>query len=426
MSVAGAALKARHGDAYLPGRSPSQRIVAAVPDGSRRARGQAEWVRTVQEHQDVLALRAHGRANLLAVAWVLARHADWDDMTTWPTWPVLIERTGLARRTVARWLERLQHAGLLGVVESGSTPQFRPMALRGSEENRAAVYVLAVPSPVMPEQGTPSSQEGVERPGSRLSTAESGTPTWLLLDQEKDPNARARVEQEPGPLRGPDRADGGEHWPRTRAAGSRRERLELVRRLQREAPDLRRLTDVSLRHLLRPWLLAGWTVAELVHALDHEPDGTERTWTTAVRSPGGWLLSRLQPWTITPGVACSPPSVALRASESVERAAAEAQRGERAAAAAQRDASVAFGRRLEEVAGPHLYADLLEVVVARHFAGAGLRRTFAAATAALVRVEVRAQLCPFCRADTGPHEPCQALVATDAELLAAANRAHAG
>ncbi|MGI8416282.1 MAG: hypothetical protein ACR2P2_08800, partial [Nakamurella sp.] len=75
-----------------------------------------------------------------------------------------------------------------------------------------------------------------------------------------------------------------------------------------------------MRHLLRPWLLAGWTVAELMHAFDHEPDGTERTWTTAVRSSGGWLLSRLQLWTITPEVACSPPSVALRAAESAEQA----------------------------------------------------------------------------------------------------------
>ena len=400
-----------------PSRVDALHIDAAMPAGSRRARGQADWLRAVEVCPEVAELRVDAREHVHTIAWALACAASWSTLTTRPTWPLLEERSGLSRRTVARWLAWLRAAGLLGVVESGTTPRFRPMALSGEEGNRAAVYVLTVPM---------SAAEVAATAPAESSTAKSGTPTLLLLDQEKDPNTRARTEQEPGPLRGPDHADGGRSWPRTRAAGSRRDRLELVRRLQREAPDLRRLTDVSLRHLLRPWLLAGWTVAELVHALDHEPDGTERPWTTAVRSPGGWLLSRLQPWTITPGGACSPPSVALRASESAERAAAEAQRAEWAAAAAGRDASVAFGRRLEEVAGPHLYAELLEVIVARQFAGAGLRRTFAAAAAALVRVEVRAQLCPSCRAEAGPHEPCQALVATDTELLAAANRVHAG
>lgn len=390
------------------------RVAAAVPDGSRRARGQADWLRAVEACPEVAALRVDAREHVRAIVWAMACTASWADLTARPTWPLLEERSGLSRRTVARWLAWLRGAGLLGVVESGTTPRFRPMALSEADGNRAAVYVLAVPS---------TSAEAVEVAPAELSTAESGTPTWSVLE-EKDPDARARAAaQEPGPLRGPDRADGGEAWPRTRAAGSRHERLELARRLQREAPDLRRLSDRAVRHLLRPWLLAGWTAAELLHAIDHDPDGTERTWTTSVRSPGGWLLSRLEAWTITPGVACSPPSVALRAAESTERATRDAQQADRAGAAAARDASVAFGRRLEDATGPHLYAELLEVVTARQFAGAQLRRAFAAAAAALVRAEVRAQLCPHCDVDDGhaAADPCAALTASPAQLVAAAN-----
>lgn len=268
-------------------------------------------------------LRVDAREHVRAIVWAMACTASWTDLTARPTWPLLEKRSGLSRRTVARWLAWLRRAGLLGVVESGTTPRFRPMALSEADGNRAAVYVLAVPM---------GAEEVAGAVPAELSTAESGTPTYQDL-QEKDPYAGAREPREqPRPLRGPDCASGEKTWPRTRAAGSRHDRLELARRLQREAPDLRRLSDRALRHLLRPWLLAGWTVAELVHAIDHDPDGTARTWTTLVRSPGGWLVSRLAAWTITPGVACSPPSVALRAAKSVERAERDAQQAERAAA----------------------------------------------------------------------------------------------
>lgn len=350
-----------------------------MPDGSRRARGQTDWLRAVEAHPDVLALRADAREHVTALAWVLARTASWSELTTRPTWPVLIERTGLARRTVARWLAWLQTAGLLGVVESGTTPQFSPMALGAGAANRAALYVLAVPSPDTDYRGLPPASS---------PEAESGTPTWSI-PEGVDPDARANS-AETGPLRGPGGAEQGT-WPRTAAATSRRDRLALARRLQLEAPDLARLTDRALRHLLRPWLLAGWTVADLLWALDHEPDGSERTWTTAVRKPGGWLLTRLQAWTITPGVACSPPSVALRASESADRATAAALAAEHAAQRAQSDADAEFGRRLERVAG-ELYTHLLDAVARRQFPAAAIRCAFAATVPALSRARVLSEL----------------------------------
>lgn len=298
--------------------------------------------------------RAHGRENARAVAWVLARHMSWSSMTTRPGHALICELTGVSLSTVRRVLHRLQEAGLLGVVEQGTTPQFSPMALAGAG-NRAAVYVLTVPS---------RATTGYHAlPPARSPVNESDAPTWSI-PEGVDPDARASS-AETGPLRGPDGAEGGK-WPRTRAARSRSERLQLARRLQLEVPALRRLTDRAVRHLLRPWLLAGWTVAELQWALDHEPDGSERTWTTEVRKPGGWLVSRLRAYAVTPGVACSPPSVALRASESADRAAAEALAAEHAAQRAQRDADAAFGARLERVAGG-AYGQLLEVAAARVF-----------------------------------------------------------
>ena len=43
-------------------------------------------------------------------------------------------------------------------------------------------------------------------------------------------------------------------------------------------------------------MAAGWTIADLVYALDHTPDGAQRWYTSPIRHPGGWLRARLGDW----------------------------------------------------------------------------------------------------------------------------------
>ena len=113
--------------------------------------GQAAWIRAVEAHPAFATLRVDAHANLLSVAWVLARSADWTSLTTRPTWPRVMRTAGIRRSTVAKYLRLLRDAGLLGVVETGSTPLIRPGVLYGlvpvGEGNRAAEYVLCVPRP---------------------------------------------------------------------------------------------------------------------------------------------------------------------------------------------------------------------------------------------------------------------------------------
>lgn len=363
-----------------PNRIGALRVAAAVPCGSRVARGQAEWLRAVETHPSVRELRADARGHVTALAWVLARTASWSTLTTRPTWPVLMDRTALSRRSVARRLAWLRSAGLLGVVESGTTPRYSPKSLAPGAENRAALYVLAVPV--------------------SSSTEETGTPSGSI-PEGVDPDARASFDTDP--LRGPDTPDAS-HWPRTHAARSRSDRLEIVRRLQLEAPDLRRLTDRALRHLLRPWLLAGWTVADLMWALDHRPDGTERTWTTGVRSPGGWLLARLNAWISTSGVVRSPLSVELRAADAAAGARAARLAKERTDVHTAHRADVDFGGRVERVASRD-YSRLLEVVGRRNFPESRIV-TFGAMLPALARIAVRTALCPdHCGSSTSGRSP---------------------
>lgn len=321
-------------------------VVRALPEGSGRATSQAAWLRAVETHPGVLRLRQDGRRGLLAVAGALARWADWQTLTSRPTWATVAAESGLVERSVARWLEWLREAGLLGVVEHGSTPQFRPMALRReSQGNRAAVYVLACVAvhggevswrPTVVGAGTTGNElEGSQEtvPADRGGAVRGQFVGWsearqdASLDVSVIPSglllavvsqyAREAGDRDPAPLRGVARdrrpvhgSEGvqlGAQWPMRRAARTRRDRLELCARLQRESPTLRAVgSPHRLRHLLRPLLAEQWTARGVLHALDFQPSGDP--WRFAwggshqLRNPAGWVRYRLSAWVNADGV----------------------------------------------------------------------------------------------------------------------------
>lgn len=304
---------------------------------------------------------------------MLASHASWDDHSTRPTWPVLQDRSGLSRRSVARWLAWLRAEGLLGVAESGSTPALRPMALAGLEGNRAALYVLTVPHQEAPVAGRPPE-----------SQSRSGTPPKDLSFGE-DPDAGARGT---GPLRRPGLPLAADRWPMTWTAASRREQLKLVQRLQSEIPLLRRLSDRQLRSLLRPWLRAGWSAADVRHGIDHDPAGSLRTWTTAVRSPGGWLLSRLAAWRDDAGTPLAPLSAAAAAERERLRDAQRRRHDQAAADAVRAGRAERWSTLIAAAAG-----ELVERLEDRAFSRGSVRpRRGGPLAASLVRSLVLAEL----------------------------------
>ena len=188
----------------------------------------------------------------MAVAWVLARFADWRALTSRPTWQRLMDTAGMSRSTVAKYLRLLRDAGLLGVVESGTTPQFRSF-VHADDGNRASVYVLCIPAhaPISPVEET--------RTPSRSPKESVSTP----------PHAR----EEPG------------------------ENLAPTREVQRQAPVLSEISDRHLRSVLRPYWDAGWSVSDVLWCLDHKPSGELWPHTDAVRHVPGWVRYRLAPWT---------------------------------------------------------------------------------------------------------------------------------
>ena len=133
---------AAHGgspDAEEIGPAPAVTVTSADP------RDQGQWLSALRRQAWVEQIRSDGRANLIAVARLVALYAGWDTLESRPTWARLVARSGLSERTVARWLQELRVRGWLAHLEHGSTPAHRPMVLTSLAGNRAAVYGLRIP-----------------------------------------------------------------------------------------------------------------------------------------------------------------------------------------------------------------------------------------------------------------------------------------
>ncbi|MEX5298272.1 hypothetical protein RCG67_05785 [Kocuria sp. CPCC 205292] len=102
--------------------------------------------------------------------------------------------------------------------------------------------------------------------------------------------------------------------------------------IQHHALVLRRITTASVVAVAEPCFDAGWTVADVLHALDWTPQGARYAHdsVTGIENPGAWFAARLRTWTHQDGTP-------MRSAD--QRAAAEAeQRRAEALAAARRHA----------------------------------------------------------------------------------------
>lgn len=273
----------------------------AQPPPTAKSRNPAAWQRVAQAQVDVMPLRADARRGVQAVVWQLARISR-ADCTVMPTWERLVDGTGLSRSTVCRSLRRLRAAGLLTVLETGSTAATRGRGGRGKgDANRAAKYGLTQPASTPPVPATaPSARSGLSDPPRVTSV---GGLSFL--------RAGARKQHCPDPS----------PWSMTATTNTRADELAAASALQALSLDLHPLSPRWVRSKIRPWLRAGWTVADLRHAIDHDPDGTPRTWTGTAANPAPWLTARLAAWIGHPA-----PSVVAAHTQERQRQGQAAQR----------------------------------------------------------------------------------------------------
>jgi hypothetical protein len=269
---------------------------------------------------------------MLAVAHAVAAFADWELLTSRPTWAVLCDRTGLSRRTVARWLSWLHTAGLLATVAHGTTSDFSPGILRaqpGEVVCEAAVYVLIRRAPLRIVDGGQVNDDDSPSP-----VDETGTPSWSPKGTSP---ARAR-----GDLRNREesrRERSVELWPAGQRPATKNERHLAAAEAQRRNPLLRKISTAYVAALFREAHLAGWTLVDVLRAVDNQPDGSPWLHTAEIRHVPGLIRHRLAAWRNDTGDGSGPflssPSQRAR----TERARLQALARARATAYAERRAA---------------------------------------------------------------------------------------
>ncbi|MFC4902710.1 hypothetical protein [Kocuria oceani] len=326
-------------------------VQRAVPQGCQLAKHVAAWRRAVLEHPSLELIRADARANVLAVVEIICRQQDPASRTWRTTWDWVAAKIDRSRSTVARVIRHLRECGLLAVVATGRSAGRTPAAT-GRTRGEAPVYALihntaqpAVEPVEITDTPVPTKWESLS-PHAReeLSPKDAAAPRPSRKRAAQRREVVAALARRTAPL-----------WPRHATTEpvmrrvTRRARKETQRaaalELQHEAIVLRQLTTAHVVSVCRPFFEAGWTIADVLTALDWTPQGTRYGFLTVegIDNPAAWLATRMRAWTHTDGTP-------LRSRD--QRVAAEAaQRRAAARAAAERHATRQAQLQAEQAAG---------------------------------------------------------------------------
>lgn len=281
-------------------------VLRSVPQGAVRAAHGNHVMRALLEHPEYARRYASAQRTLHNVLRTLIQRADYETMTTRPGWDYLAEVASVSRRTIARALKIFQDWGLLGIVASGRSAQYATKGPDGERTNEAAVYVLCTPSPL-----------AIVETASSGDVDEFGTPPALggsHLKNLKETHTRARETNLEGPATPAEPTLGGSaasahqtpyrpelNWPTHKTTASKKQRLAAASELRRRIFLLRPMSTKDVASSVRDFLIAGWTVADLHHALDFQPNGSPWPYSgipTSDYAPRlrGWMRTRLAAW----------------------------------------------------------------------------------------------------------------------------------
>jgi len=304
-----------HAGQRLDGLSPLG-VARVVPPGSRRVRSQREALRGGLGCPDLAAVRADFRAHLTGWWRIHVNHASWGGEgrpprgTTEPTRAKVCQLAGRwgpdgewrpmsvsTFKACRRWWEA---RGYIAIVRPGWTPDLAPGVLRTPDEhNIRQAYVLCTPRKACPAPGR-SPASTLTRPLSQSRRDLDRFPARETLGQGPGKPDKTGAPRSPILCRGP----------------------------------LRELTDGWWAHLTAPF--AAWSAADIVWAIDHEPNGRQHRYRLEnVRHPVAWLRWRLSQWLDGDGTPL--PSRSQQAAEAHRQVRAEqaARRASDAAARAQ-------------------------------------------------------------------------------------------
>lgn len=353
--------KGKHGPRRVrKAKERSNRAVwSVIPAGHRPARHIVRWLRSIQELAEFQLARKDLKANIWRFANAVAQCPGFDpaSMTIMPIWQRLQERYGFPSKSIANYFRRLRDWGVLAVVATGRTAEFTPKS-SGRTENEAAIYVLLETVEV----------QGVEKSSVPVPNRAVNNPPYARADEGSKPqietaspltsSKRAAQRREvnhqllnrTGPLWDPNATTDARTKPERREA----ERLASLE-LQFRSFPLQRISTAHVAAICRPFFRAGWTIKDILHAIDWRPNTDARyhhDGANGVDNTGAWLKFRLGKWVRSDGGFYRSPSQkreAERVQRSAEtRAAAERRERERAERGGYTPPAVSWRERLAQ------------------------------------------------------------------------------
>lgn len=304
----GSWLKPRRGRPTRAQEAAQWRVAQALVaiDADRATTPQA-WVATVLEHPEFAAARRDVRSSIRALAQLLAGASERGSLLVRRlTWEAMAKQLECTTRTIARLLQRLHSARLLGRVAPGRSAQYAPADDAGERHAESAVYVLAVPArhdaervDSVDESVTPPHLPVSSNNPSRASASGAREAAAVTAIQEArdsgrrlaGPADRRLIEALPTSHRTP-------FWDVRRVPETRVEMLAAAAELRRRSFVFRRSSLRAIRSAARDFWAAGWSVGDVLHALDYRPDGSlwPHSGAHRVRSVRAWSCYRLRRW----------------------------------------------------------------------------------------------------------------------------------
>ncbi|MEO3939743.1 hypothetical protein V3C41_01510 [Paenarthrobacter nicotinovorans] len=259
---------------------------------------------------------------LLAFFEKLISMADYDTMTVRVPWggrdkaygeadarPGLAEWLGISRRTVANYFTFLEKWGYVGTVASGRSAE--KVREKTAEGNELPVYVICIPSPLKAVADLPAEMavDEICTPTAPSGVVQLGVKGNLTHTREEKPENGHGFAVEPNSGAASGAAITTEilrpaaYWDPHATTKRRGQRWAAAEEIRTRCFALRPLSKKDLASVLRPWLIAGWTVSDVLNAFNKMPDGTD--WphdgvpvTKNTQRLRGWVLHHLSAWTV--------------------------------------------------------------------------------------------------------------------------------
>lgn len=287
-------------------------VLSRVPAGSRRVATLAEAVPALEALPAYDQLGSRRRQVVRRVLEALVATADGKSMTSRPGHARLEVMVGRKSSTVSAAIRWLREQGVLGLVAGGRSARYAAPGPDGKRINEAAVYVLCKTVALQVARLMRRSQSSggaitdqqvrVRRfIDAALGVERTWTPTSLedtpvVLEQTTHARERPQTEL----------------WPVHASVHTRRQQLAAARALQDRVLSLRALSARDVRSLVRGFFEAGWTVADVLHGLDHAPASAHQLDSLGVGQDSarvrGHVRWRLGHWTGEDGQIMASPS----------------------------------------------------------------------------------------------------------------------